>query len=68
MSSRRWRAMEPKPAPSGIDTNYFRGGYGIAVSPNGTIYVDQDTDVWSMASGILTISPAGYVKTIWLAH
>jgi hypothetical protein len=64
------RALEPRPKASGSGphTYYFRGGYGIAAAPNGTIYVDQDSGIWSLDSGILAISPDGHVETIWLSH
>jgi hypothetical protein len=64
------RALGPRPKASGSDagTYYFRGGYGIAAAPDGTIYVDQDSGIWSLDSGILGISPDGHVKTIWLSH
>ena len=64
------RALGPRPKASGSDagTYYFRGGYGIAAAPDGTIYVDQDSGIWSLDSGILAISPNGRVKTIWLSH
>jgi hypothetical protein len=57
----------PKPAPTGIDTNTFRGGGGIAASTSGTIYVDMDAGVWSRVSGILAVSPSGHVSAVWVA-
>jgi hypothetical protein len=57
----------PKPAPTGIDTNTFLGGSGIAMGADGTIYVDMDESVWSRASGILAVSPDGHVSTVWLS-
>ncbi len=58
------QALRPQP---GMGLNHFQGGGGIAAAPNGTIYADQDKDVWSGKAGILAISPAGHVKTIWVS-
>lgn len=57
-----------KPAPPHMDLNYFEGGPGIAVAPNGTIYADQDRGVWSGATGVVAISRTGHIKTIWLSN
>lgn len=65
------RALTPRTrvSRSRAEPRYFIGGYGIAAAPNGTIYVDQDSGMFSLNSAILAISPDGHhVKTIWLSH
>ena len=46
----------------------FRGGGGIAVAADGTIYVDANAGVFSPVGGILAIRPDGQVRTLWLSR
>lgn len=46
----------------------FRGGGGIAVAANGTIYVDADAGMFSPVGGILAIHPNGHITAVWLSR
>jgi hypothetical protein len=50
---RRWHRAE------------FRGGPGIAVAADGTVYVDADPDVFATIGAILAVRPDGHVSVIW---
>jgi len=45
--------------------NEFITGEGVAVAPNGGIYLDADAGWFSSASAIVEISPNGHVSTLW---
>jgi hypothetical protein len=46
--------------------NLFIGGDGVAVAPDGTIYVDTNTgNTFTSVNAILAVSPNGKVRTIW---
>jgi hypothetical protein len=48
------------------DRNLFIGGDGVAVAPDGMIYVDTNTgNTLTSVTAILTVSPKGTVKTVW---
>jgi hypothetical protein len=46
--------------------NTFIGGDGVAVAPNGAIYVDTNTgNTFTSVTAILKLSTQGNVKTVW---
>jgi hypothetical protein len=51
---------------NGRRLNTFIGGDGVALSRDGTIYVDTNTgNTFTSASAILMISPSGQVSALW---
>jgi hypothetical protein len=50
----------------GILPHMFIGGDGVAVAPNGTIYVDTNTgNTFTPVTAILKVRPNGAVKIVW---
>jgi hypothetical protein len=45
--------------------NEFITGDGVAVAPNGDIYLDTDSGYFSTVSAIVEVSPNGHVSTVW---
>jgi hypothetical protein len=45
--------------------NEFITGDGVAVAPNGDIYLDVDADFFSSVSAIVELRPNGEVVTLW---
>jgi hypothetical protein len=50
----------------GFLPHMFIGGDGVAVAPNGTIYVDTNTgNTFTPVTAILEVKPSDAVKTLW---
>ena len=45
--------------------NEFTTGEGVAVAPNGDIYLDADAGWFSSVSAIVEVSPNGHVSMVW---